>query len=216
MIITMALLLCGCSSNGGAVNLAGWQGSVEKYIDSEGKGDPNILRGVFWPESRHSFSAIGGDIPQQSQDAKGLLLAIKPVNNRPWFIFIVGIVNKQVVESIHVEALSLQGNTRLWKSSPDNPKAFQMYRDYYDHLWKQRFPGRQSAPAMYTTFPKEADTFNVTLETGGKVVVTHPLSGARWEVVVDPKAGPVVPVSPPATRQSALLREDRFALDPAH
>jgi hypothetical protein len=203
ILITMAIVLGGCSS-GGAMNASSWRDTVEKYIEVEGKGDPNILRGVTWPNSRRSFSAIGGEIPRESQDANGLLVAVQSINNRPWFIFVVGVVNKQVVESIHIEALNMQGKSQTWKSSADNPKALQAYRDYYDRLWKQRFPGRQSAPAQYSTFPKEADTFAVTLEAGGKVVVTHPLSGARWEVVVDPKASPAVPVSPPATRQTAL------------
>jgi hypothetical protein len=199
-LLLSVAFLTGCSSS---TNAAGWRGTVEKYIDVQGKGDPNILRGVTWPQSRRGFSVIGGDLPRESQDAKGLLLSVEQVNNRPWFVFIVGVVNHEAVESIHVEALNVQGNAKTWKSSADDPKALAAYNDYYDHLWKQRFPGRTAPPAQYTNFPKEQDQFEVTQQPGGKIVVTHPLSGARWEVVVDPKAPPPQPSSPTTNRRVA-------------
>lgn len=204
--IPLALIFCmllgGCTNS---VTPTGWRGTVEKYIEVEGKGDPGVLRGVTWPASRRSFSVIGADLPRESQDAKGLLLSVEQINGRPWFVFIVGIVNREVVESIHVEALSAQGNSHLWKSSADNSRSSQAYKDYYDRLWKQRFPGRPDAPAQYTNFPKEQDAFTVTQEIGGKVGVTHALSGARWEVVVDPKAPAPQQAAPPTSRPIALV-----------
>lgn len=204
--MVVCMLLTGCTNS---ITPPGWRGTVEKYIEVQGKGDPGILRGVTWPQSRRSFSVIGADLPKESQDAKGLLLSIEQINGRAWFVFIIGIVNREIVESIHLEALNVQGATHTWKSSTDNPRSAQAYRDYYDRLWKQRFPGRADAPAQYTNFPKEQDTFVVAQEAGGKIVVTHRLSGARWEVVVDPKAPPPQQLVPSATRPIAQSSNGR-------
>jgi hypothetical protein len=168
--------------------LSGWRNSVEKYVKERGKGDPAILREVTWPESRRQFSTIGGDDPHVSQDVRGVMLGFKQINGKRWFIFIVGVVNKEVVEDIRVEAMSPKdGDDYAWRTSPPNAKSLAAYVDYKTRLWKQRFPGRESAPAQYTVFPQEDDVFNLQVEQG-RVIVTHPASGARWELVIDSKA----------------------------
>ncbi len=185
-LAAMALLGGGCAG-GGAVTLADWRHSVERYVAEAGHGDPTALREVTWPESRRTFSAIGTDDPKISQDAQGLLLAYRQINGRPWFIFIVGIVDKQVVQDIRLTALDMQGGKTVWRTGDANAAALQAYRAYNERLWKQRFPGRTAAPAQYTTFPQEADAFTIQVE-GGQVIAVHPPSGARWELAVDSSA----------------------------
>jgi hypothetical protein len=196
ILITSLCCAGGCSSSGSA-SFSDWRGSVQKYIDERGKGDPAVLREVTWPQSRRTFSKTGADDPRQSQDVRGVLLGLKQIGAKRWFIFIAGVVDKEVVQDIRVEAMNLQDDDYTWRTSSANPKALAMYRDYQTRLWKGRFPGRQSPPAQYTVFPQEADVFNVQVD-GGRVTVTHQPSGARWDLTVD--------ASVPATRPSAPAR----------
>jgi hypothetical protein len=176
---------CGGCSAGGNVSLSDWRHSVQKYVAERGRGDPTILREVTWPQSRREFSAIGGDDPRISQDVRGVLLDFRQIGAKHWFIFIVGVVNKEVVDDIRIEAMNLQDDgDYTWRTSAANPKALAAYREYQNRLWKLRFRGRESAPAQYTVFPQEADVFNLQVEAG-RVIVTHPASGARWELMVD-------------------------------
>jgi hypothetical protein len=179
--------LAGCSSGSGSVNLSGWRDTVERYIDKEGQGDPNVLRNVTWPQSRREFSVIGGEVPTLSQDARGVLIGVPQVGNARWFAFLVGIVNKGVVRDIRLVALNNTGGQRTWRTSPVDANALHMYQAYYDQLWRSRFPGRESPPMQYTSFPKDSDTFDLAIN-GGTLIAKHAASGATWSVVVDPRA----------------------------
>jgi hypothetical protein len=185
-IALMLLLLAplsGCGSSGGVMTMQGWRDTVERYIDTEGQGDPNALRNVTWPESRREFSVIGGEVPSQSQDANGVLLGVPQVGNARWYVFLVGTVDKGVVNDIRLMALNSNAGRRTWRVGSANSAALQSYRNYYDKLWRSRFPGRNSAPMEYTTFPKESDSFTVSVN-GGTITATHAPSGAAWTVAV--------------------------------
>jgi hypothetical protein len=189
--LVLSAMMTGCSSSGGSVSLEGWRSTVEKYIDTQGQGDPNILRSVTWPQSRREFSAIGGELPEQSQDARGVLVGAPLVGNARWYVFVVGIVSRGEVQDIRLMALNSAVSRHVWRSGSADAEALKTYKAYYDKLWRSRFPGRQTAPMQYTTFPKEADAFDLTVNAGA-VSATHPPSGAVWELVVDPRvtAGP--------------------------
>jgi len=174
------ILLSGCA---GTASMSGWRDDVEKYVNDFGNGDPNSLRDVTWPQSRHQFSKLGADEPEHAQDAKGVLLAYRVIEGKPWFIFVVATVNNQLVQDIRVEAMNLQTSEFSWQESAANPTSLQQYRDYYDRLWKRLFPDRATAPAQYTTFPHEGELFDVQINAA-KVTVTQRPSGASWEVVI--------------------------------
>jgi hypothetical protein len=179
------LFLSGCTH---AVTMSGWQSSVERYIDNVGQGDPNVLREVTWPKSARAFSVIENSQPGKSQDANGLLLAAPQIGDRRWFVFLVGIVNKQIVCEIHLAALSAQGPERIWRTGPNDQNAVKAYLEFKQNLWHERFPDRPTPAPPYTIFPQEDDRFSVTVERG-RVIVTHPASGARWELEVAPSQG---------------------------
>lgn len=174
----------GCAGAGG---LADWRGSVERYVREQGQGDPTVLRQVTWPQSRHAFGKFGGDDPAQVQDSKGILLSVETIGNDNWMIFIVGEVNRNVVQDIRLVALNVKDGRFTWRTSPADREALRTYQGYYEQLVLQRFPNRPDPPTQYTTFPKETDIFTLRSDGGG-VVVTHPASSAQWELTIDAKA----------------------------
>lgn len=184
----VALLLCvgaGCAS---PVTYPKWRASVEQYVNDRGQGDPTVLREVTWPQARRTFSVLGQDDPAASQDAKGLLLAYRPIDpadtQQRWFIFLVGIVRHRVVQDIRIQAMTRRGEDFVWGFSPADPDALKAYRDWQQRLWKQRFPGRESAPAAWTGFPSEGDRFSVEVQFP-QVLVRHQQSGACWKLTMD-------------------------------
>ncbi|HEX8522694.1 MAG TPA: hypothetical protein VF669_10595 [Tepidisphaeraceae bacterium] len=170
-----------CSGCGTTVNMAGWQRDVERYVRQEGRGDPNVLRDLTLDESRRGYAVAGADDPREGTDARGLLLGHKMVAGQPWYFYLVGIVKQQKVEEIHLAALSAQTGGYRWVISPKSGEALKMYRNYNEGLGKQRFPGRKQAPVDYSTFPREEDEFDLTID-GTHVTAVHKTSGAWWDV----------------------------------
>jgi hypothetical protein len=181
--IVPIFLSLGCAGGGG--DFGDWRGSVERYVREQGRGDPVVLRQIGWPQSQRSFGSPAGADPAPAQDSRGLLLSVETIGMDPWMIFIVGSVNRNVVQDIRVMALRVQNGQFDWRTSEPNPQAFQAYRNHYANLFKQRFLNRSDVPLQYTTFPKETDVFNVQRQ-GGRVVVQHPASGAMWELQINP------------------------------
>ncbi len=198
----LLFLAGGCTQ---AVTLADWRASVERYIDTVGQGDPNVLREVTWPQSRRAFSVIDDETPAKGQDVRGLLLASQQIDGQRWFVFLVGIVNQQVVRDLRVVALNPRGATeRIWRSGPPAPEEVETYLEYKQKLWQKRFPGRSSPAPQYTVFPQEDDVFRVDVE-GGRVLVTHQASGAHWELLLESTGSPS-PATRPAGPVSAAIR----------
>jgi hypothetical protein len=192
LMVLVAAWLGGCAAG---PDSAGFRGDVENYVRMQGNSDPAVLRDVTWPASRRTFGSIGGDKPAESRDVNGVLLAVEQVGARRWIIFLVGVVDRHLVQEIHVEALSVHGRDFTWHKSEKNEQALARYRDYYRQLWQQR-GGRSAPPAQYTTFPKEDDTFVVRRE-GTTLRVTHPASAAQWDVSLP---------EPPALPRAALAQ----------
>jgi hypothetical protein len=168
----------GCSP---AVTIPFWQKSVETYVKEEGGGDPGVLRNMMWKGTHHGFSVISKNYPGASTDANGILLAHQMIADKPWFIFLVGLMQKQKVTDIRAAALSVEGGQFNWRVSGKDDSALKAYRNYNNKLWHDRFPGREDAPPEYLGFPREADVFDLN-RNGDEVQVTHPPSGAQWEV----------------------------------
>jgi len=167
----------GCSSS---VSVPQWQQQVERFVRDDGRGDPNVLRNMTIESGRPGFAIIAADDPHASTDAKGLLLAHKRVGERPWFIYLVGLVNKQQVTSLQLAALNVRSGVYRWAlGKPDN-QALKTYRSYNEQIGRQR-SGQSKAPATFRSFPQEGDDFDVTVE-GNRVNAVHRESGAHWSV----------------------------------
>jgi hypothetical protein len=168
----------GCSSS---VSIPAWQRNVESYVKEQGAGDPGVLRNMTWKGTHRGFSVISHDNPAVSTDVIGVLVAHQVLADKPWFVFLVGQVDKQKVSDIRAAALSVENGKFNWRIGNKDPEALKAYRAYNDKQWHERFPGRKDAPPDYLGFPREDDVFEETAQPD-EVRITHPPSGAQWEV----------------------------------
>jgi hypothetical protein len=181
LAIGLLSLFCalGCSSS---VSVPQWQQQVERYVREDGRGDPNVLRNMTIEGGRPGFAIIGADDPHASTDAKGLLLAHKRIGERPWFIYLVGLVNKQEVGELQLTALSVRNGQYRWALGKADGQALKTYKSYNEQIGRQR-SGQSKAPVVFRGFPQEGDDFDVTVE-GNRINAVHRESGARWSVGV--------------------------------
>jgi hypothetical protein len=172
----LMLAVAGCSSRG---SITSWQNGVERYVAD--RGDPSALRDVTIG-TRRGFAVIGNVDPKEATDANGVLLGHKTVDNRPWFIYLVGIVTRQKVTDIHIAAVTFAGGKPQWAMSEKDAHATTLYRHYNEGLWRKEH-AHAKPPASYTTFPRDADVFELT-GSGTTIIATHQGSGAMWKLDV--------------------------------
>jgi hypothetical protein len=177
-VLLILIFLAGCSS--GSKDISSWQRGVEQYIHERGD-DPAVLRDVTLEDNRPGFAVIGGLEPAKSIDARALLLGHKIINDRPWFIYLVGIVSRQKVEEIRLAALSASpsGGQYIWRLGPRDTHALKLYRDWGGNEWKKHGDSRSKPPPDYTTFPRGFDQFDLKVE-GTRITATDKGSGATW------------------------------------
>ena len=192
LVFTCLTVLCGGCAGGGtrSVSMDTWREGVETYVNDVGKGDPAVLRDTTY-QGRPAFAQLGNPIAAEGTDAVGVLLGHKPVMGRPAFIYLVGLVNKEKVEQIHLaicQVIASQGQKAQfkWLVGKDDKDATQRYQEYRKGLFAQRFPGRQDIPPAYTSFPGEGDVFDLAV-TPQQVTATHQGSGAVWRVATGGK-----------------------------
>src|SRR5262245_32404095 len=113
-IFAIVALLAGVGCASSSVSIPQWQHAVEQYVRVDGQGDANALRDTTIEGGRPGFGLIAADDPQSSTDVKGLLLAHKRIDNRPWFIYLVGLIKKQEVSELRLAALNVQGGKFNW------------------------------------------------------------------------------------------------------
>jgi hypothetical protein len=162
----------GCSSK---QSLSTWQRGVERYAAD--KGDPNALRDVTVSGTRRGFSVIGGVDPKKSTDVNAVLLGHKVIGNRPWFIYLTGLVAKQHVNDIHLAAVTFADAKPRWAISAKDSNALNAYRESGAQAKQPAAQGKKTA-AM-TTFPRDSDEFNLNVN-GTRIEATHAQSGAKW------------------------------------
>jgi len=182
LLLVSLLIFCagGCTSG---VSISSWQHQLERYVRDDGHGDPAVLRDMTLDDTRRGFAIIGDEDPRKGTDAKGLLLAHRPINGRPWFIYLVGLVKDQKVDEIRLAALSVNHGKFDWVLSQKNPHSTQMYRNYNEGLGKKRSPGQKNAPPDYEGFPRAEDVFDLGIN-GNNVDAVHQGSGAWWQVTI--------------------------------
>ena len=185
------LFLAGCggaSSGSRNVDLASWQRGVEQYLVQK-NNDPEALRDVTLEDGRRGFAVLGADDPRKATDQRALLLAHKAIGDRPWFVYLVGAVSKDVVQDLRLVALSATGGQTLWRVGPRNAAAFKLYHDAAMKDWHDQGGGGAGAadkskpPVRYTTFPRAGDVFDVTID-GSTIRAKHVQCGAEFHVDV--------------------------------
>jgi hypothetical protein len=170
----------GCAKS---VNFDTWRAGVEDYVKNHGGGDPAVLRELNADPSHPGYRMFSEDRPSQSTDAVGVLVGNAVVADRPWVVFLVGLIDKQKVHDIRVAALSMRDNKYTWRMSKKDDKALDAYVNHNRGLARRRFPDRKDPPVEYLSFPREEDRFEMS-QQGESVGVTHPPSGAKWHVTV--------------------------------
>lgn len=177
LIPLLALVtLTGCVSQ---PTLSSWQGSVSKYVRDTGGGDPSVLRDMTLADNRPGFSVIGHHDTTRSNDVNGLLLGHEQIDGELWFVYLVGLVEKERVKDIRLAAVSMENGKAVWKRGKESERSFNAYRDYGMKQAKDRFPARKTPPPRYTDFPRPDDVFKLS-NVNGNLVATHEASGARW------------------------------------
>lgn len=185
LLLAAALLLClggGCAK---PVNFATWRAGVEEYVRNHGGGDPTVLRELDATPSHTGYRMISASRPNKSTDAVGLLVGNAIVSNRPWLVFLVGLVDRQKVADIRVAALSVQDGRYTWRMGKEDDRAVDAYVEHNKGVARRRFPNRRREPVEYLGFPREADRFELSTE-GESIGVAHPPSGAKWHVNITP------------------------------
>ena len=185
-VLVLVFLPSGCSNDpsSSASNIESFQKGVEQYL-SQRNNDPEALREVTLEDQRHGFAVLGGQDPRKATDQRGLLLAHKPIGDRPWFVYLVGTVKNEAVQDLRLVALSAAGGKTVWRVGPKNAAAFKQYRDAALKDWRDHSGGgtdpKSKPPPQYTTFPRASDTFEVTA-SGNTIRAKHLQSGAEFTV----------------------------------
>ncbi|MEA2736361.1 MAG: hypothetical protein QOE14_2812 [Humisphaera sp.] len=174
----------GCAQS---VDLGTWRRGVEQYVRDKGGGDPAVLREIDVTPSHHGYRIISANRPSESTDAAGVLVGTTNVSDRPWVVFLVGLIDKQKVKDIRVAALSVKDNKYTWRMGGKDPKALDAYVKFNKGLAHRRFPDRHKEPVDYLGFPREEDRFEMSTQ-GDAIGVAHPPSGGKWHVTVNPPA----------------------------
>lgn len=184
LIFVVFLLVAGCEQQ---VTLRTWRNEVDYYLWDQANGDPTVLRDLSTPDPWKGFCVISENDAASATDVNAVLLAHRAVGSKTYFIYLVGLVQKQQVQDIRLALLSASNGVQ-WRSSRKNNDALKVYSDFKTVQWQKLFPGRTAGPWNYTGFPSEGDVFKISI-AGNRVTATHEASGAQWMLEV-PQDGP--------------------------
>jgi hypothetical protein len=180
--------------------VADWQEQLGGYVMRSG-GDPAALAQLPVLRSpatvragRIVFTAMNVDavLPERDgYDVVGLLVDKRSGPSGPWYVFIVGTVERRdyrpaTITDIRTAAMAVLGNRVVWETGPDDPQALARYRSHAD-------------AASAVRFPADRDEFR-SAPCGAGLCVEEAGSGARWSIDLPPResaAPPTGRVAPP-------------------
>lgn len=162
-------------------SLAFWSNSLVDYLNQPGESWSSRLSGlralrgrqVLRPE-RIVFSALaqGGDIRDpDTWDVRGLFLGRKTLGYRHWYVFIVGVVEREDYRPMAIRDVRLMALTKayprgLWAQGAPDAESLHGYRRAYQNQSPVRFPA-------------DDDRFQIDL-VENQVRVLETASGAEW------------------------------------
>lgn len=182
-----------------------WQSSLQEYVAQEGNGDLNILRRLDPGPAQSDYGVIGaagGGVPfvlPSRTDANGVLLGLRRIDRRSWYVYLVGAVEYRGAWSdfplddpdlldVRLVAFSARDGVYDWRVSDRDDEALARYRAPQIAAWRQSHPARAGATRAPTTFPSPADDFRLSVESEVlRVVDDHSL--AQWLVPLGADAG---------------------------
>jgi len=175
-----------------------WQQQLAEHVMRSG-GDPAVLSrlpmlrapGTLRP-GRIVFAALDVDASVSERDGYdvfGLLLGKAQEPAGPWYVFVVGSIERREyrpveVDDVRLAAVSIRDGVATWKTGPAGPQAVARYRQRVDASTVLRFPA-------------DRDEFRIAPCSEG-VCAEEVRSGARWSIGLDAPLTPADEVGRPA------------------
>ncbi len=197
ILLLLSALVVGCASraphdrryqereyipDGVAMKLVSlWQGKLLTYISEQGRSNPVILLRTREQHARErlrpariSFGAMNlqaGTPDRNGWDANGLLVGSLRVDQRDWYIFVVGLIRREDyrplgIQEIRPVALIIDAGRAYWKLGAAAPEALARYKRTFPETANRLFPG-------------ESDNFKIE-HSGFGLRIKEVRSGAVW------------------------------------
>ncbi|HSU69335.1 MAG TPA: hypothetical protein VLJ39_20790 [Tepidisphaeraceae bacterium] len=204
-VLLVLVFAVGCAEEppGEQPTLASWRKNVEQYVWEHGNGDPTILADMSWDDVHRGFAVIGDAQPGRSTDVIGLLVAHRRAEGGegvPYFLFLVGVVDRDQLQELRAVALNVQGNQFHWYIGEDSPPSLARYRAWAEADRREAKPADPDPPA----FPRPGDVFDVKIENGSEFEILHRATGAAWGVNVS-SASETFPATQPYSNSSSSV-----------
>jgi hypothetical protein len=184
-------MLSGCTSRD---PIASWQNRITRFVAKEGNGDPNVLRDAAQWRSRDAARpgritfgrfnvGSSGDRPTVgTRDVQGVLLGQTLVESRPWYVFLLGVVDrskgaKPGLDELRIAAMCVNGDDLLWRIAEPDQAAL----DKYLAIVEPKRVNPTTGKLARAKFPSPFDAFLLT-QSNGVAVATEITSKAQWRV----------------------------------
>jgi len=181
------LVMAGCA---GQPDVAQWQARFERYVHEQANDDLNAMRGLIGDTGQATFAVYGEAEPGRSRDVIGLWLGSHASGDRPWQVFLVGVIDQREVREVRVAAVTRDGTGRWrWRVGEGDEAAMTRYRRY--HVGRDETRPREGPPdaVKLADWPAPRDDYRLEAE-GATLVVTEQASGASWRLSLeDAEAG---------------------------
>ena len=191
-LIVLIAALAGCAPKNPFI---AWQEGVARYVETQGHGSISVLRettDLRSPRSHRPAQIIIGelDVPVagsglfvEARDVRGVLLGVRRVGTDNWFLFLVGVINRQGehprIEDIRLAGLVADSRGLRWSLAEADPAALDRY------LSSLSLTGDKTPHPVqhHVLFPMIEDVFRLDV-AGSVVTATDTRSGACWKLVI--------------------------------
>lgn len=191
--VSLAMLMAGFAGCAAKDPFMAWREGVTRYVETQGHGSISALRDTTDLRSPRSYRpaqitigqldvpAAGSSLFAEPRDVRGVLLGVRQVEGRYWFLFLVGVMNRQGehprIEDVRLVGLSVDGRGQRWLMTQADPAAL-------DRYLSSLAGGRTPHPAQHhLLFPRFEDVFHLEV-TGPVVTATETRSGACWKLPI--------------------------------
>ena len=175
------ILMTGCGGGSGnrPASFNAWQTQMQAYVSNQGNGDMNTLRDVHVTPGQPGFRALSNDRPEHSKDIAGVLVGVQQAQDRLWYVYVVGEVDKEQVGTIRLAAIAQANGQYVWRVGNDEANASDAYRAHREKIWREQHGDDSKPPRDALNFPSANDQFTMT-SSGDVVSVRESASGAQW------------------------------------
>jgi hypothetical protein len=173
----------GCSSSR---PIPAFEDHLEKYVNTYGHGDLNVLRELPPDSVRKQFGVVDDTL-----DVQGVLLGAKNVDSRTWYIYLVGVTRDRDLQDLRLMAVARQDDVKKthdeydWCVGSEDKINTNRYRADRLKLWRTNQPVPPPDDKQFgMNFPAPDDVFKLTV-TDQTATVIHEHSGAQWHVLLN-------------------------------